>query len=169
MSEGVTVAAAELSALVARLFVAAGIPAAPACTAADALVEADLEGMASHGVMLVDMYLDRIRAGSVSREERAVVVSDRGSAVVLDARHALGQATGDQAMGIAIERARRHGVGIVAVRHGFHFGTARRYVLQAAAADCVGIAMCNTRPLMPAPGGAERLGTRPLALQHGEG
>jgi LDH2 family malate/lactate/ureidoglycolate dehydrogenase len=163
MSESVT--ATELSALVQRLFVAVGIPAGAARTAADALVEADLEGVPSHGVMLVDMYLDRIRAGSVSKEEAAIVISDRGTSVVLDARHALGQGTGDQAIAIAIERARRHGVGIVAVRHGFHFGTARRYAVAAAAAGCIGIAMCNTRPLMPAPGGAERLvGNNPLAI-----
>ncbi len=68
-------------------------------------------------------------------------------------------------MRIAVERARRYGAGIVAVRHGFHFGTARRYVIQAAEADCVGIAMCNTRPLMPAPGGAEPLvGNNPIAI-----
>ena len=55
--------------------------------------------------------------------------------------------------------------GVVAVRHGFHFGTAGRYARQAAAAGCVGIAMCNTRPLMPAPGGAERaVGNNPLAI-----
>ena len=73
--------------------------------------------------------------------------------------------TADQAIRIAVERARRYGAGIVAVRHGFHFGTARRYAIQAAEADCVGIAMCNTRPLMPAPGGAERLvGNNPIAI-----
>ncbi|MCC6780738.1 MAG: Ldh family oxidoreductase [Hyphomicrobiales bacterium] len=165
MSEAIAVAGEELSVLVARLFAAAGIPQDAARTAADALVEADLEGVASHGVMLVDMYLDRIRKGSVSAEERAVIVSDRGAAVVLDARHALGQLTGDQAIAIAVERARRHGVGVVAVRHGFHFGTARRYAVEAAAADCIGVAMCNTRPLMPAPGGAERVvGNNPLAI-----
>ena len=155
---GLTLPADQLSALVARLFVAAGIPERVAQTAAGALVDADLEGVPSHGVMLVDMYLDRIRSGSVSTE-------DRDATVVLDARHALGQLTADQAIKIAVERARRHGVGIVAVRHGFHFGTARRYAIQAASADCVGIVMCNTRPLMPAPGGAERLvGNNPIAI-----
>ena len=85
--------------------------------------------------------------------------------MVLDARHALGQVTADQAIGIAVERARRHGAGIVAVRHGFHFGTARRYAIEAARADCIGIVMCNTRPLMPAPGGAERVvGNNPIAI-----
>ena len=163
--DGITVPAGSLSALVARLFMAAGIPERAAETVASALVEADLDGQPSHGVMLVDMYLDRIRRGSVSAEQVAVIVSDKDAAVVLDARHALGHLTGDQAIKIAVERARRYGVGIVAVRHGFHFGTARRFALQAANADCVGVVMCNTRPLMPAPGGAERLiGNNPIAI-----
>jgi LDH2 family malate/lactate/ureidoglycolate dehydrogenase len=111
------------------------------------------------------MYLDRIRAGSVSTGESATIVSDRGVAMVLDAGHALGQLTGQQAMALAIERAERLGAGIVAVRHAFHFGAARRYAVQAAQAGCIGIVACNTRPLMPAPGGAERVtGNNPLAI-----
>jgi LDH2 family malate/lactate/ureidoglycolate dehydrogenase len=162
---GSFVPADQLSALAARLLIAAGIPEGAARTTADALVDADLEGVSSHGVMLMDMYLDRIRQGSVSTEAAATVVSDNGAAVVLDARHALGQSTADQAMRLAVERARRYGAGIAAVRHGFHFGTARRYAIRAAQADCVGIAMCNTRPLMPAPGGAEPLvGNNPIAI-----
>ena len=164
-SSGATVPADQLSALVARLFVAAGISERAARIAAEALVDADLDDVSSHGVMLMDMYLDRIRHGSVSTEEEAVVVSDKDATVVLDARNMLGQLTGNQAITIAIERAKRYGAGIVAVRHGFHFGTARRYALQAAKADCVGIVMCNTRPLMPAPGGAERVvGNNPIAI-----
>jgi LDH2 family malate/lactate/ureidoglycolate dehydrogenase len=162
---GITVAAGKLAALVTRLFVAAGVAERSADRVANALVDADLEGQPSHGVMLVDMYLNRIRHGSVSLEQSGQVISDQDAAVVLDARHALGHLVGDQAMSLAVERARRHAVGVVAVRHGFHFGTARRFALQAAHADCVGIAMCNTRPLMPAPGGAERLvGNNPIAI-----
>lgn len=160
-----TVPADQLAALVARIFVAAGVPQRAAATVAEGLVDADLEGLASHGVMLTDMYLDRIRRGSVSTQESATVVSDREAAVVLDAGHALGQLTAHQAMALAIERAKKFGAGIVAVRHGFHFGTARRYALRAAEADCIGIVACNTRPLMPAPGGAERVtGNNPLAI-----
>src|SRR5688572_22707743 len=158
------ISADDLTALVGRLFVAAGLSREAASTVAGGLVEADLEGVPSHGVMLVDMYLDRIRRGSVSTQETVEVVSDRAAAMVLDAGHALGHLTGDQAIGFAIERARRYGVGIVTVRHGFHFGTARRYALAAAEANCIGIVACNTRPLMPAPGGAERVvGNNPLA------
>ena len=137
MSGVIRIAADQLSALVARLFVAAGIPDTAAITVARALVDADLEGQSSHGVMLVEMYLDRIRKGSVSLKQAGEIVSDKGASVVLDAHHALGHLTGDQAIKIAIERARRFGAGLVAVRHAFHFGTARRFALKAADEDCI--------------------------------
>lgn len=161
----IIVPADDLVALVGRIFMAAGVGETAARTVAAGLVEADLEGLPSHGVLLVDMYVDRLRAGSVSKRESAEIVSDRGSAVVLDAGHALGQLTGDQAIALAVTRAKQHGVGMVAVRHAFHFGAGRRYVAQAIAQGCIGIAMCNTRPLMPAPGGAERVvGNNPIAI-----
>ncbi len=128
-------------------------------------MDADLEGSSSHGVMLVDMYLDRIRKGSVSTEAGGGVVSDKGTTVVLDAHHALGHLTGDQAIKIAVERARRFGAGWSRCVTAFISG--RRGVLRskAANADCIGIVMCNTRPLMPAPGGAERVvGNNPIAI-----
>lgn len=160
-----TVAAVELAAFVARLFMAVGLSPNAAEEVASGLVEADLEGLSSHGVALVDMYIDRLRRGSVTGNEQASIASERNGAVVLDAGHALGHLTGRQAMGIAIEKGRAFGAGVVSVRHGFHFGTARRYAMQAAGGGCIGIAMCNTRPLMPAPGGAERVvGNNPLAI-----
>ena len=164
-TEAVSISAQDLRALVTRMLVASGLSGDAAARVADGLVEADLEGAASHGVMLIDMYLERIRSGSVSTNTAARVISDRGSAVVLDAGHALGQLTGEQAMGLAVERAKQFGAGVVSVRHGFHFGTARRYAQAAAEAGCIGVVMCNTRPLMPAPGGAERVvGNNPIAV-----
>jgi LDH2 family malate/lactate/ureidoglycolate dehydrogenase len=165
MNEGRDVSAARLHEFVADLFVAAGVSQQAALKVAQGLVDADLEGLHSHGVMLVDMYIDRLRHGSVSTDETGTIVSSRNGAVVLDAGHALGHLTGEQAMSIAVDKARQFAAGIVSVRHGFHFGTAGRYALQAANAGCIGIAMCNTRPLMPAPGGAERVvGNNPLAI-----
>src|SRR5262249_21207803 len=155
----------RLGAFVAGPVIAVGVPRASAATVAEGLVDADLEGLHSHGVMLIDLYVERLRQGSVSTREAATIVSERDGAVVLDAGHALGQLTGQQAMTIAIDKAGRFAAGIVSVRHGFHFGTAGRYARQAAEAGCIGIAMCNTRPLMPAPGGAERVvGNNPLAV-----
>ena len=150
---------------VAGLFKGVGVSARAARTVAGALVESDMRGMPSHGVMLVPMYLDRLRAGSVTRSEEAEVVAQHGAVTVLDARHALGQLTGDQGMRLAIARSREFGVGVTVTRHAFHFGGAYRYALAAARAGCIGIAATNTRPLMPAPGGAEAVvGNNPVAV-----
>jgi LDH2 family malate/lactate/ureidoglycolate dehydrogenase len=154
-----------LTAAVARIFATLGLAARDAEVVAQDLVAADLEGIPSHGVMLVPMYVDRILAGSVSRRSAGEVVSDRGGTVVIDAGHALGQLTAWQAVRLAVERARGTGLGAVAVRNAFHFGTAGRYARMMAEQNCVGIVMCNTRPLMPATGGAEALvGNNPLAI-----
>jgi LDH2 family malate/lactate/ureidoglycolate dehydrogenase len=161
----ITVPADGLAALVARILGGAGLAHDMAMRVARSLVDAELEGISSHGVMLVEMYVERIQGGSVSIQPSARVVSDRDCSIVLDAGHEPGQMTGDQAMALAVEKARRFGAGIVAVRHGFHFGAARRYASAAAEAGCIGIVMCNTRPLMPAPGGAERVvGNNPIAI-----
>ena len=164
-SRSVEIDADALSKLVSSIFVQHGLSESAANQVARGLVDADAEGLHSHGVMLLEMYVERLRAGSVLTKSRAEIVSDRLGALVLDAGNALGHLTGDQAMEICVERAKKFGVAAVAVRHGFHFGTARRFAVAAAEQDCIGIAMCNTRPLMPAPGGAERVvGNNPLAI-----
>ena len=164
-SSDIRVPEVELIEFSAALFEAAGVPRPSATLVAEALVAADMEGQPSHGVMLVPMYIARIRAGSVSLRTQARVASDRGSAVVLDAENALGQLTSQQAIEILRERVPEHGIAAVAVRNGFHFGTAGRWALKLAGHGSIGIAMSNTRPLMPAPGGAERVvGNNPIAI-----
>jgi LDH2 family malate/lactate/ureidoglycolate dehydrogenase len=157
--------AEALERFVAEIFIKLGLPPHAADTVAEALVAADLEGVASHGVMLVPMYVERILAGSVSKTQEPKIVHDGGSAIVLDAGNALGQLTSDWAIPMVIERARSHGLAAVAVRNAFHFGTAGYWARQIAQAGLAGIAMCNTRALMPAPGGAERVvGNNPVAI-----
>jgi LDH2 family malate/lactate/ureidoglycolate dehydrogenase len=150
---------------VAEIFTKLGVDVESAHITAEAIVAADVEGIPSHGVMLVPMYVDRLIAGSVSTKSEPTVVHDGGSALVLDAANALGQLTSDWAVPMVIERALAHGLAAVAVRNGFHFGTAGFWARQIAEAGLVGVVMCNTRPLMPAPGGAERVvGNNPLAI-----
>jgi LDH2 family malate/lactate/ureidoglycolate dehydrogenase len=159
------VPAAWLQETMTRIFAATGLDAEPAATVAEALLDADLRGLPSHGAMLVPMYVDRLRAGSVTTAARGRVVVDGGAMNVIDADHALGILTGDQAMAIASARAVDFGVGIVVVRHAFHFGAASRYAETAAHAGLIGIAAANTRPMMPAPGGARPVvGNNPLAI-----
>ena len=161
----VAVDAQRLISAVGDILTAVGIAAADARLVAADLVAADLEGIASHGVMLLPMYVERIDKGSVSRASAGQVVSDRGGAIVIDAGNVLGQLTSRQAVRLAVERAREIGLAAVAVRNGFHFGTAGRYARMMAEQNCVGVVLSNTRPLMPAPGGAEALvGNNPVAI-----
>jgi LDH2 family malate/lactate/ureidoglycolate dehydrogenase len=161
----VRIPAPDLLAATARVFVALGVAEPAAAAVAEGLVEADMRGIPSHGLMLVPMYAERIGAGSVTTATEGEVVTDLGAIAVLDAKNALGILTGDQAMALAVERARQFGIGAVAVRHAFHFGGAFRYVMQAADAGLIGIAAANTRPLIPAPGGAAAvIGNNPLAI-----
>jgi LDH2 family malate/lactate/ureidoglycolate dehydrogenase len=161
----VAIDAQRLISAVADIFMAVGIAAADAQVVAADLVAADVEGIASHGVMLVPMYVERINKGSVSRRSAGEVIRDRGGAMVIDAGNALGQLTSRQAVKLAVALAREIGLAAVAVRNGFHFGTAGRYARMMAEQNCVGIVLTNTRPLMPAPGGAEALvGNNPIAI-----
>jgi LDH2 family malate/lactate/ureidoglycolate dehydrogenase len=157
--------AQRLVSAVADLFKAVGIGTADARVVADDLVAADLEGIASHGVMLLPMYIERIVKGSVSARSSGEVVSDRGGAIVIDAGNALGQLTARQAVKLVVARAQEIGLAVVVVRDGFHFGTAGRFARMIAEHNCVGIVLSSTRPLMPAPGGAEAMvGNNPIAV-----
>lgn len=161
----VRIPAPALLSATSRVFSALGLPDAAAAAVAEGLVDGDMRGIPSHGLMLVPMYAERIQAGSVTTAAEGEVVTDLGAIAVLDAGNALGILTGDQAMALAVERARQFGIGAVAVRHAFHFGGAFRYVTAAAEAGLIGIAAANTRPLIPAPGGAAAvIGNNPLAI-----
>jgi LDH2 family malate/lactate/ureidoglycolate dehydrogenase len=136
------------------LFVAAGTDDNAAALVAEGLVEADLQGVGSHGLLQAPNYLRRIMAGTISRGASLRRVHARGAINVFDAGLALGHAVARQAMEQAVALAATHGIAAVAVRAATHFGIAGRHARVAAEAGSIGIAMCNSRAMLPAPGGA---------------
>src|SRR5262249_25660490 len=173
-SEAVAIDARRLISVVADIFTAAGIAAADAQVVAADLVAADLEGISSHGVMLLPMYIERIAKGSVSRRSAGEVVSDRGGAIVIDAGNALGQLTARQAVKLAVARAREIGLAAVGGRNGFDFWTPGRYAGMMAGRRLCGkvgeenwvvMVLSNPRPRRPPRGGAEPMaGNNPIAI-----
>ena len=160
-----TVSASRAQAFVTALLEATGVPVSIAREVAEALVEADLEGAASHGLLQLPNYIRRLRAGTISKHDKLQPVIDRGAIAVFDARLMLGHAGGTQAMEAAAHKAITFGLGAVAVRNGTHFGVCGRYARQATSKGLIGIAMCNTRPMMPAPEGSTPVvGNNPLAV-----
>jgi LDH2 family malate/lactate/ureidoglycolate dehydrogenase len=165
MTEKISVSVEHATSFVAGLFERAGLSPAASLEMGRAMVDADVAGLPSHGLSQTEMYVRRLLLGSVSRITEIIVVESREATAVVDAQGMFGHLAGDQAMQIAIDRSKAFGVGVVAVRNSFHFGPAGRYAQQASEHGCIGIAMCNTKPMMPAPGGVERLvGNNPISI-----
>src|ERR1044071_4366206 len=95
----------RLTDFVSDVFAAAGSDAAEAGIVARHLVDANLLGHDSHGVIRVRKYVDWVRAGQVIANRHAEIVSDRGASLLIDGGFGYGQVIGKEAMEIAGERA----------------------------------------------------------------
>jgi LDH2 family malate/lactate/ureidoglycolate dehydrogenase len=165
MSETVRVEPQALRDLGTSIAVALGVPEADARLLADSLVQADLWGHQSHGMLRLPWYARRLQSGAMRAVTQARTVVDAGAVAVLDGDHGIGQVLAIQATREGIRRAKAHGIGAVAVRQSNHFGTAMYYSLAAAAAGCVAMVCTNASPAMAPWGGREkRVGTNPWSL-----
>jgi LDH2 family malate/lactate/ureidoglycolate dehydrogenase len=155
----------SLRAFSTRVLVASGVPDDDAALVADSLVQADLWGHQSHGVLRLPWYVARLRSGAMSARTEPAVLSDTGPLVLLDGRDGIGQVLTEQARTTAVGRARTHGVGVVGVRNSNHFGTAMYWTRRAAHDGCVAVLTTNASPAMAPWGGREKvLGTNPWSI-----
>jgi LDH2 family malate/lactate/ureidoglycolate dehydrogenase len=153
-----------LQATVAALAAGMGVPTDHAAIFAEALVDADLHGVSTHGVSRLNIYLRRIEAGLI--DPRAVLRVDRGrgSVVALDAGNGLGQVQARKAVDLLISRARETGLAAATIRNSQHFGALSWYCNYAASQKMILLAMTNCEPAMSPEGGYEPFfGTNPIA------
>lgn len=155
---------AELEALATRALERAGASAAMAAATARALVDADTQGLASHGVSRVAQYAAHLRNGRADGAAVPRIARERGGAFLVDAGCGLAFPACAFAVGEAIARARTHGVAFAAVTNSHHFGVAAYHLMPVAAARMVGLAFSNSPSAMPAAGGRHPIfGTNPIA------
>ncbi|MFW6640942.1 Ldh family oxidoreductase [Nocardiopsis algeriensis] len=158
----------DLIAFTAQVFADRGLPPARADRAAHALCHGDLTGPRSHGLAnLTRLYLPLLDEGRADPSAEHRTVTDLGAAVLLDARGALGLWSASEAMELAVERAGRHGIGLVSVRGATHLGCAGYHALRAVEHGMVGLvaANCGRQRIARPPGGAvAMLGTNPLSV-----
>lgn len=154
----------ELQLLAAASLAAAGANPAMAKATASALVYADSEGLASHGVSRVASYSAHLRSGRADGKAEPRVANERGGAALIDAARGLAYPACALAVQQAIARAREHGVSFVGVGNSHHFGMAAYHLEAVAEAGLVGLAFSNSPAAMPAWGGKRALfGTNPIA------
>jgi L-2-hydroxycarboxylate dehydrogenase (NAD+) len=161
----VYVPAAILQGFVEQVFVALGTPSEDARICAEVLLASDLRGIESHGVGRLKVYYERIRAGVQLVETEIEIVQETKTTALVDGHHGMGAVIAYRSMRLAMDKARKYGLGAVAVRNSTHFGIAGYYPLMAAREGMMGLALTNARPVVPPTFGAEpMLGTNPIAF-----
>jgi hydroxycarboxylate dehydrogenase B len=163
-----TFRAEKLEQLATAIFQQAGAPKEHAECVASHLVESNLAGHDSHGVLRIPQYVDQIDAGRLTPDASMQVVSQSGVCAVVDGRGGFGQVIARDAMRLAIELARSVGLGAVAVRNCTHTGRIGTYTAMAAQQGMVGIATVNTggggQSVAPFGGTGRRLSTNPISI-----
>jgi len=142
----------------------AGAGAAMARSTARALVLAEAQGLASHGLGRVAQYATHLRNGRVDGSAVAAVVRSKGAAAVVDAGDGLAFPACDLAVSEAVRRAGEFGIAIVGVVNSHHAGVIVDHLRAVAEAGMVGLGFANSPAAMPAAGGRHPVfGTNPVA------
>lgn len=147
------------------VFLKLGAPENDAKICADVLIFADLSGIESHGIGRLYYYYERIKAGVQNIVTEIDIVRDNKSIAVWDGNHGMGHVISYKAMQTAIDKAKKYGMGSVAVRNSTHYGVAGFYPKMAAEQDMIGLTFTNARPVIaPIFGSKPMLGTNPIAF-----
>ena len=152
---------------VRRAFIAMGLSAQEAehCTAG--LMQSELRCLPGQGqgVGRLTGYYDRISKGLYQPGAQMNIVKESPALALIDANMAMGSVVGQEAMALAVDKAKTCGIGAAFVFNSTHFGSSGFHARRALADDCIGIAMTNAGAEMAPWGGREpRVGTNPWGL-----
>jgi LDH2 family malate/lactate/ureidoglycolate dehydrogenase len=143
-----------------------GAPLEQATAIAGNLVAADLQGVASHGVVRLPIYVERLRAGVVNPRPNVRVVRETTTTAVVDGDNGMGQWVAMRAMQTAIDKGLSGGCAFVSVRNSNHFGAAAYYSHMAVAHDMIGFSFTigGINHMTPWGGAKAILGNNPLSI-----
>ncbi len=133
-------------------------------TTATALVDADAQGLASHGTSRIPRYAAHLRNGRADGASEPTIVREKAAVALIDANHGLAFPACAMAIERAIVLARASGVAFVGVTRSHHFGVAAYHLASVADAGMIGLAFSNSPAAMAAAGGKRPIfGTNPIA------
>lgn len=143
-----------------------GVPEKDAAVCADVLLESDRRGIESHGCnRFKPIYIDRIDGGILNPVTEFEVVRETPTTAVADGHNGMGMVIGVRAMEMAIDKAKKYGMGMVAVRNSTHYGIAGYYATMATKNNMIGMTGTNARPsIAPTFGVENMLGTNPITF-----
>ena len=151
--------------LVATLTESAGVPNADAAILADALVDADIQGTATHGISRLNIYIRRIQKGLIDPKAKLVIERQRGSTLAVDAGNGLGQVQAMKTLELLVPMAKANGVAVATIRNSQHFGALSYYCNKAAEQNMILLATTNGEPAMSPTGACQAFfGTNPIGI-----
>jgi uncharacterized oxidoreductase len=160
--------AGPLHGLVVSIFRHAGSAPDEAAAIADHLIDANLVGHDSHGVIRVAPYLKLLAEGAIFASRRARIMKDAGALITVDGQQGYGLVIARQAIALGVERARDHGVAVVGIRNASHLGRIGAWAEQAAVAGLISLHFVNTTGfgilVAPFGGSDRRLSVNPIAM-----
>ena len=149
----------------AQVFAGLALPGDDAWLVADSLVEADLRGVHSHGVLMVPRYVAQVRRGQVNVHPDIKVVRETPGSLLVDGDNGLGQVVARRAMALAIDKARQTGISAVGVAQSNHYAAGAYWALMAVAENMIGLALTGAGAVIAPWGGRTRLlGTNPWTI-----
>lgn len=130
------------------------------------LVEADLRGVESHGVVRLPIYFERLRVGVINARPSITTLRDTPTSAVMDGDNGMGQLVGLRAMELAIEKARQGVCAFVAVRNSNHYGAAAYYTEMAVPHGMIGLSFTigGINHMTPWGGAEAILGNNPFSV-----
>ncbi|MCM3761852.1 Ldh family oxidoreductase [Alkalihalobacillus oceani] len=132
---------------------------------ADALIQADLEGVGSHGISRLTIYAKRMKEERINPNPSVSIVKKADSVLLVDGDNGLGQIVSVRAMEEGIALAKKSGTAAIAVRNSNHFGAASYYCQMASEAGLAALVLTNSPPGIPPWGGTKAFfGTNPIAF-----
>jgi L-2-hydroxycarboxylate dehydrogenase (NAD+) len=147
------------------VFYGCGVPEDDAAICTDVLITSDLRGIDSHGIGRLKLYYDRIREGIQKPVTNITIFKETETTATIDGGHGMGHVISYKAMNMAIEKAKKMGMGSTAVRNSTHYGIAGYYALMAIKEGMIGLSITNARPSIPPTFGVEPMyGTNPLTF-----
>ncbi|HEX2727005.1 MAG TPA: Ldh family oxidoreductase, partial [Beijerinckiaceae bacterium] len=135
----VLVSEAELKSFCASVLSCVDVPEADAREIIDNLVEADLRGVESHGVVRLPIYVERLAAKATNPRPQVKVIRETPTSLVIDGDNGMGQLVGKRAMERAIEKAKQGLCVFASVRNSNHYGAAAYYAQMACPHDMIGL------------------------------
>jgi LDH2 family malate/lactate/ureidoglycolate dehydrogenase len=149
-----------------RVLIVIGVPSPHADAIGSNLIEADLQGVTSHGVVRLPIYVQRLRAGVVNSRPDVRVAQETITTAVIDGDNGMGQWVGMRAMQMAIHKAQSGTCAFVSVRNSNHFGAAGYYARMAVSHDMIGFSFTigGINHMTPWGGAQAILGNNPFSI-----